>query len=340
MRMIASSGDVARAGLAIRASVILVFLLFNNACSLEIGTQIVRQGKDVDETNTGVPSGRALGDVNSTIIVTEAWIRDSNGGSRIMRDKYFHSGAALIITVDGFTVQYCKFFGKGGISPDPNDGSGRLGKSISILDCELDGNHENMGGDVAVNGSSLTLKRVHIRRWPRSMWIGGNDVLVEGCYMHDLTCDGSDAHIENIYVAGGDNLAFIGNKLISNRTYIEDGTGQISASLAIYNESYASFPNLDHLRVEDNCFESDGGYALYGGACMGKLAPYAKDMTVSGNVFGRGEQRCCGIFGTATAFDCYAASNVWKGNTWGKRGPYWQKGDPEEGDTVQAPPPS
>ena len=79
---------------------------------------------------------------------------------------------------------------------------------------------------------------------------------------------------------------------------------------------------------------------MYGGACIGKNQPYATNMTVRGNVFGRNLQRFCGIYGTATAFARDDAANLWTNNTWGPKGPYWQSGDPLEGDEVLAPPPT
>lgn len=301
---------------------------------------VVTHGKDLNESNTGVPAGHILADVSMGIIVTEDWIRSENGGSRIIENKNFQSGAGLIITVDGFTVQNCKFFGIGGITNNANDGKSSMGKNIKVLNCEFDGNHENLEGDVAIGGVSI-IKRSHIHRWPRAMWIGESDIWVEECYMHDLTCDGKGAHIENIYVAGGANQTYVRNKLISNSSYIGDGSGQISASLAIYNEGWADFPDLNHILVENNYFESDGGYALYGGACIGKLPkPYAKNMIVRGNIFGRELQRYCGVYGTATAFDPSQPGNKWENNTWGAHGPYWVAGDPEEGEEIPAPPPT
>ena len=300
----------------------------------------ISHGSQINETNTGVPSGHTLADVSSTVIVTEAWISGTNGGSRIIENKHFLSGARLIVTVDGFTVRYCKFSGVGGFSTDANDGQSTTGKNVVITDCEFDGNHENLRDDVAVGGSYLTLKRVHIHRWPRAMWIGEGNVWVEECYMHDLTVDGSGAHIENIYVAGGANQTYIRNRLISNAVSLSGGSGSISASLAIYNESWATFPELNYIVIENNYLESDGGYALYGGACVGKGAPYAKNTVVRGNVFGRGIQRNCGVYGPVTAFDPAQSGNLWINNTWGARGAFWQAGDPEEGAQVGAPGPT
>jgi hypothetical protein len=320
----------------------LAIIIFSSCKSDDDSSLIpVKHGQDVNETNTGVPAGHTLSNATSTIVVTEEWIESSNDGKRTIENLLFTDEADLTIKVNNFTVKYCKFFGKS------NAGVEIGMKNITFEDCEFDGNHENIGGDVALYGSGITAKRVHIHRWPRAMWVGDGDVWIEGCYMHDLTCDDGDAHLENIYVAGGANQTYLCNKFISNEIHLTSSPHLMtSASLAIYNESYSrgvgypDFPALDNILLEDNYFESDGQYAMYGGACIGKAAPYAKNMKVRGNVFGRGLHKNCGISGIGTAFDPSQPGNVWENNTWGPRGVDWQTGDPEEGDEVSSPGPS
>ena len=304
-------------------------------------------GSQIDATNTGVPAGHALVDVTSTIIVTEDWIANQNGGSRVLENRNFRSGASRLIAVKGFSVRFCKFNGQSSLSENPNTGGLPLGSDIVVEDSEFDGNHQNTGGGVAIFASNLTLRRVHIHRWPRALFTGDGNLRVEECYLHDLTADGGDAHLENIYDAGGANQTCLRNKFISNEIHINgDSRMMTSASLAIYNESYArgipygAFPGLDGILVQDNYLESDGHYTLYGGACVGKLGVYARNTVFTGNVFGRTLHRRSGVSGPAVAFDPLQPGNAWTHNTWGPRGPEWQSGDPEEGDEVPAPNPN
>ena len=132
--------------------------------------------------------------------------------------------------------------------------------------------------------------------------------------MHDLTLDYTGAHIEDIYVAGGAHQTYLRSKLVSNGVRVDHGSAGsagISASLAIYNESWATFTPLTDIRVEDSYFESDGYYPLYGGACVSKGNPYATDMVVTGNIFSRG-----GLGGSACCFDSDGAGNEWTDNTY------------------------
>ncbi len=164
--------------------------------SEDSSTDFISHGKDITASNTGVPAGHVLSDVASAIVVTESWITASNSGNRYLENKNFLSGAGLQIKTGNFTVRYCKFNGKSG-------GSVEYGLSNVVIEyCEFDGQHLNTGGDCAIGIGGLTARRLHIHRWPRAFWSGWGDVHIEECYIHDVTADGGDAHLENIYIAG------------------------------------------------------------------------------------------------------------------------------------------
>lgn len=322
---------------------LIAAMLLLSGCSKSSGAEVpstgaVNHGKDINASNTGVPVGHVLSDVTSTIVVTESWIATVNGGNRYLENKNFVSGAGLQIKTDNFTVRYCKFNGKSGGSVD-------YGLSNIVFEyCEFDGQHLNTGGDCALGIGGMTARRLHIHRWPRAFWFGWGNVHIEECYIHDVTADGGDAHLENIYIAGGANQTFIRNKLITNEIHINGDTRMMtSASLAIYNEDYSvgdpypAFPALNNIVVKDNYFESDGYYAMYCGALVGKNGARARNMSVTGNVFGRQLHRWCGVGGPAIAFDQSQPGNEWTNNTWGTEGPYWMAGDPADGDSVSAP---
>ena len=295
----------------------------------------ITHGSQLNATNTGIPAGVSLTNFTSSVTINASWITNSNGGSRTLTARNFTSGTIIHIAANNFTFQSCKKTGAGGIWIDePYTGT-------KFLDCEIDGNHENFQSSTAITGSNYEAKRCHFWRWPRNMFIGGGDVHIEECYMHDLTIDGSGSHVENIYVAGGANHVYIRNKLISNLTYLAYWAVGISASLAIYNESWAAFARLDGLVIQDNYMEGDGAYTGYFGALSAKRNPplgeYAQNMVVSGNIFGRQESRFSSVYGPASGFDESGVGNSWTNNTWGSNGPFFVSGDPAAGSLVAAP---
>ena len=48
----------------------------------------------------------------------------------------------------------------------------------------------------------------------------------------------------------------------------------------------------------------------------GKSFPDASGVVVTGNVFERGSNGTCGVYGPVTSFDAGAAGNEWRDNTW------------------------
>lgn len=294
----------------------------------------IPHGSTMNADNTGVPDGHTLTNVSASITVTESWIDSQNGGSRVLENRNFVSGAGLSIEVSDFTVRYCKFNGEGGIY---------LGKPVAnvlIQDCELDGDQENLGAKQAVKNSAagVRLLRLNIHHWPRALTVVKGKTIVENCYLHDLTSDNSGEHIENIYVAGGEYQLYVGNWIEANPVSITPTQDDfaVSAALAIYNQG-GGYEDLNRILVERNYFDGVGSFAFYGGAVASKDGPYATNTVVRGNVFGREHRRFGGEFGPVTAFSVKETGNAWSGNTWGPRGPHWVSGDPEQGDPVTLP---
>lgn len=288
----------------------------------------VSHGSELTASNTGVPAGHTLTTVSSVLTVDDNWITTQNGGSRIISDKLFPSNSGLIINTNNVTVQFCKFVGKGGASSSQAlaFGGGHTGNVIQYS--EFDGQNLSVGDTPTIGGNGYTLLRDNMHNWMRNVFITDGPITIIETYMHDLNNDGSGGHQENIYVAGGTQLSFIRSKFIAN------GTGAISAALAIYNESYASFTPLDHIIIKDNYLAANGSYSLYAGDLSNKTGAFAKNEAVTGNIFGRELHRYSGIYGPYASFDPSQPGNVWSNNTWGPLGPFNQAGDPAPGTVI------
>ena len=57
-------------------------------------------------------------------------------------------------------------------------------------------------------------------------------------------------------------------------------------------------------------------YCAYGGHNPGKNYPNSTYIRYIDNVFERGANRKCGVYGPVTSFNPSAAGNVWSGNVW------------------------
>jgi hypothetical protein len=297
----------------------------------------VEHGIQVNAGNTGVLPGSNLRVEPQTIVVTEDWIRHSNGGSRTLANREFPPGTGVVVEVSNVTIRNSRFVGEGGANASYSAGHAVLVApgvtNVEIQDVEFDGQHRNGGDRAAVGGAGYRLRRVHVHGWPYGMHNGNGDVVVQESYMHDLT-NVSPTHQENAWIPGGAHQVWQRNNLYS------DGAGDISASLAIYN--YWDDAPLNDILIEANYFNSSGGTALYAGGLdpanhPHMAGPLATGIRVVGNIFGRELNRYSGAYAPAFGFPSLLPGNEWRDNRWGDRGPYWQPGDPEPGDVVPDP---
>lgn len=109
--------------------------------------------------------------------------------------------------------------------------------------------------------------------------------------------------------------------------------GGNSAALSLYTD----FGSQVDVLVQDSYFNPDrANYAVRGGedATNGDNHLGNRDIRFIGNVFGRKYHRFCGSSAPFTEWNPNRPGNAWQNNTWGPRGPFWQSGDPEEGNPV------
>jgi hypothetical protein len=316
----------------------------------------VTHGADLTTANTGVPAGTVLSDVSGTLTVTDAWIASSNGGSRVIQNKNFLSGSSVVVNASGVTIQFSKFTGSASIRSSTNSTADASVLNLTVRYCEFDGQNMDGGGNTPIgigtgapnysNVGIALLERNYMHNYSRQLNYGeARNVIIRENLFTDLYMDGSGTHIENLYIGGGDHIQIIRNKFVTNPVGpgAANPTSQISACVAIYNESWnPQFTRINYVTIQDNWFEGGAGFGLYGGAVASKLAgmAYGTNMTITGNVWGRNFYRFSCSFGPATAFNNGDSANTWSNNTWGPRGPFWKSGDPDLGAAVTAPPPS
>ena len=85
---------------------------------------------------------------------------------------------------------------------------------------------------------------------------------------------------------------------------------------------FGDFDPITHVTVDANLFKANNSsisYCAYGGYSPSKPYPVAEYIVFTNNVFERGPNRRCGVFGAITSFDPGATGNRWSGNMWDDR---------------------
>jgi len=69
-------------------------------------------------------------------------------------------------------------------------------------------------------------------------------------------------------------------------------------------------PTITNVLIQNNLFNTAGGYCTYGGGPQGTFIRYQD------NRFGKKYSSTCGIYGAVSAFYSDNTGNVWTGNSW------------------------
>lgn len=183
--------------------------------------------------------------------------------------------------------------------------------SVEVVDSEVVAGAW-IGG--AVWGSNLTVRRVEVTGGQHSVHCGTNCV-VEDSWLHEQNNpEGEAAHNNGFITNGGTDMVVRHNTLHCTPMLNATGGG-CTADLSLFGD----FEPVADVLVEDNLFKANGdsiSFCAYGGDAPGKPFPEATDIVFRGNVFERGTNDMCGVYGPVTSFNAASAGNVWEDNTW------------------------
>lgn len=186
--------------------------------------------------------------------------------------------------------------------------------SVSISDSDVRAGDTSIG---AIWGYNITASRVDVTGGQHSFHCNDNCSVTDS-WLHDQhNPDGGSYHNNAFISNGGENMVIRHNTLhctaILNRT-----DGGCTADLSLFGD----FGPIDDVVVDNNFLranKSSISYCAYGGGSTSK--PYqATNVRFTDNVFERGANNKCGVYGPVTDFDRRATGNVWSGNTWNTGG--------------------
>jgi hypothetical protein len=183
--------------------------------------------------------------------------------------------------------------------------------SVEVVDSEVVAG-KWIGG--AVWGSNLTVRRSDVTGGQHSVHCGSR-CLVEDSWLHDqFNPEGEAAHNNAFISNGGTDMVVRHNTLHCTAT-LNDTGGGCTANLSLFGD----FEPIADVLVEDNLLkanDSSASYCAYGGDAPGKPFPEATGIVFTGNVFERGANGMCGVYGPITSFKADAEGNLWRDNTW------------------------
>ena len=251
-----------------------------------------------DATTTGVPPGTELVPYTGPCTLTET----------VVLERVDATGAcpAIVVQAPDVRIEESRVprVEATASSTDPS-------YSVEVLDSEVVAG-EWIGG--AVWGDHLTVRRSEVTGGQHSVHCG-SDCLVEDSWLHDQFNPPGEAAHNNAFLSNGGSGMVVRHNTLHCTAELNDTGGGCTADLSLFGD----FAAVTDVRVEDNLFKanaSSASYCAYGGTAPGKTYPTATGVVFTGNVFERGSNGTCGVYGPVTSFDLAAEGNVWTGNTW------------------------
>ncbi len=250
-------------------------------------------------SNTGVPAGTTLTDYTGPLTITAA-------GTTIDRKRI---NGTLVIRASGVKVTNSIINGR--LS---SDGSG---SSVTVADSEIRGGNQETFPSVSYN--DITLQRVEVTGGQHSVQCSARCV-VEDSWLHDQFIPaGSSGHVNAFISNGGSGFTLRHNTLYCS-VQPTSADGGCTADMSLFGD----FAPISDVTIVGNLFRANttgASYCLHAGYNPSK--PYGSNPTgvvVKNNVFERGSNNKCGIYGPVTSFYSSGSGNTWSGNTWNDGG--------------------
>lgn len=176
-------------------------------------------------------------------------------------------------------------------------------KNLVLIDVEVE-EATNMNPDrAAIGGHNFSCLRCDVHHTGTGIHVGNNATVTDS-WTHDfIMTPGAHGAGMGEGQGHGNNSKIIHNNIECNRL---PGQEQVcSSALSLYDE-----PTLDNVLVQNNLFNTVGGYCTYGGGADGTNIRYID------NRFGKKYHSGCGQYGPVAAFFAGSKGNVWSGNAW------------------------
>lgn len=191
----------------------------------------------------------------------------------------------------------------GTINNDTPSSDGKQGQ-LTVVDTTINGGSQEIA-DIGTNNAVITGD--NISGGQHGVSAEGPDVTVSDTYIHDLYMGNSLGWHQNaIFDDSGSNLTANHDSLSCN-----PGAGCTADFGMIADDSFSNVTLNDSLLVAN---DQTVGFCAYPGPDETVKPGTISDVTITNNVFQRGPNGKCGIYGPVYSWS--GTGNTWSGNTW------------------------
>jgi hypothetical protein len=247
-----------------------------------------------DASNTGIPAGTTLTNYTGPCTITTNTTIDAKDITATCWPLYIRGGTTTITRSNVPQV-------------DATNNQG----SVIIEDSRIDSGSW-MGGTLW--GYNITVRRSHVTGGQHNFHCNSNCVLEDSYLTNQYNPTGQSYHNNAFISNGGSNMVITGNTLHCD-AILNETDGGCTSNLSLFGD----FSAIDNVHIENNLFKANNSsisYCLNAGYNPSKAYPVATGIVVKNNIFERGPNNLCGVFGPVTSFQPSALGNEWVNNRW------------------------
>jgi hypothetical protein len=246
-----------------------------------------------DASNTGVPVGTTLTRYTGPCTITSTTTLNNVDATGCL---------ALLIRAPNVVINSSKL-------PRIDVTDSRIG-SVSIADSTILGGNWSDG---AVWGYNITVTRSNITGGQHNFHCAGNCTLTDS-WLHDQYNPDGQSYHNNAFITNGGSNMLVRHNTLHCTAILNSTDGGCSGDFSLFGD----FDPVSNVRLENNLLKANNSsisYCAYAGYQPSKPFPIPDHITFIGNVFERGPNNKCGVYGPVTSW--YPSStNVWSNNTW------------------------
>lgn len=245
--------------------------------------------------NTGVPAGTTLTPYTGPCTITSA--------RTISAVDATGACDALVINTTGVVIEKS-------LVPRVQSIYGDGDSSVTITDSDVRAGATSTGG---LWGYNITARRVDVTGGQHSFHCNNNCEVTDS-WLHDQHNPDGGSYHNNAFISNGGSNMVVRHNTLHCTAILNSTDGGCTADVSLFGD----FDPIDNVTIDNNFLRANNSsisYCAYGGDSDSK--PYtATNVRFTNNVFERGPNRRCGVYGPVTSFDRNAAGNVWTGNVW------------------------
>lgn len=250
------------------------------------------------EANTGVPAGTSLTAYSENCTITSPVTLNAVDalacGAIVIKSKDVVITNSLVPVIDA------------------TDSNG----SLTISDSTVQAGNWSDG---ALWGFNFTATRVDISGGQHSVHCNDNCTVVDS-WLHDQYNAPGESYHNNAFISNGGSTMLVRHNTLHCTATLNDTGGGCTADLSLFGD----FAPITKVTVENNLFKANDSsisFCAFGGHEPKKAFPDTTEVRFVDNVFERGTNGKCGVFGAATSFQAAGQGNLWSNNTFADGAP-------------------